>query len=250
MPLRSRTGSSSGSETRSQIETWSWGNGPTVLLVHGWEGRGGQLGAFAGPLADVGYRAVTFDAPGHGLSLEKRSSLPQFTHAIEAVAEAFGPFHGIVCHSFGTPTTAFALRRGLSAERLAFISSPTDVQYYPRWFGEMIGLSRSGQEALIRTIERRFQIQWGDVRRTPVDAADETPLLVVHDRNDLDVSFDNGRTLATIWPNAQLLATEGLGHRRILRDPEVVSAVVDFMASPAENLREPIRKTDRARAVA
>ena len=24
------------------LATWSWGRGPTVLLVHGWQGRGGR----------------------------------------------------------------------------------------------------------------------------------------------------------------------------------------------------------------
>src|SRR5262245_63019570 len=32
-----------------RIETWMWGRGPRVLLVHGWGGRGAELGAFVGP---------------------------------------------------------------------------------------------------------------------------------------------------------------------------------------------------------
>ena len=47
-----------------RLVAWSWGEGPTVLLVHGWEGRGSQMAAFAAPLAEAGFRAVAFDAPG------------------------------------------------------------------------------------------------------------------------------------------------------------------------------------------
>ncbi len=52
----------------SHVETWTWGNGPRVLLVHGWGGRGAQLGAFVEPLVSRGFSVVAFDAPGHGAS--------------------------------------------------------------------------------------------------------------------------------------------------------------------------------------
>src|SRR5688572_16391660 len=57
------------------LPTWTWSpsgasarteDPPTILLVHGWEGRGAQLAAFIEPLVAKGFRVVTFDAPGHG----------------------------------------------------------------------------------------------------------------------------------------------------------------------------------------
>ena len=42
---------------------YSWGSGPTVLLVHGWEGRGSQLSAFAPALVKAGFRVVAVDMP-------------------------------------------------------------------------------------------------------------------------------------------------------------------------------------------
>ena len=56
------------------------------------------------------------------------------------------------------------------------------------------------------------------------------PALVVHDRGDREVPFEHGETLARSWPGARLMVTEGLGHRRILRDPEVVRAVVEAVS--------------------
>ena len=41
---------------------------PAVLLVHGWGGRGVQMGSFVAPLLARGYRIVWFDQPGHGES--------------------------------------------------------------------------------------------------------------------------------------------------------------------------------------
>jgi pimeloyl-ACP methyl ester carboxylesterase len=59
------------------------------------------------------------------------------------------------------------------------------------------------------------------------------PTLVVHDRNDREVGFDQGQAIAEAWPRARLLATEGLGHRRLLRDPAVIGAVTAFVTGDA-----------------
>jgi len=40
------------------LRAWIWGNGPTVLLVHGWNGRAGQLAEFVPPLLEAGFQVV------------------------------------------------------------------------------------------------------------------------------------------------------------------------------------------------
>ena len=39
----------------------------------------------------------------------------------------------------------------------------------------------------------------------------------------------DGVQLADAWPIADLHSTDGLGHQRILRDPDVIAEVVDFV---------------------
>jgi pimeloyl-ACP methyl ester carboxylesterase len=56
-----------------------------------------------------------------------------------------------------------------------------------------------------------------------------TPLLVVHDRDDNETLWEDGVTLVETWPGARMITTEGLGHRRILRDPAVVEAGTRFV---------------------
>ncbi len=51
--------------------------------------------------------------------------------------------------------------------------------------------------------------------------------LVVHDRADREVPFEHGLELSRNWPGAELFTIEGLGHRRILKAPEVIAKVVD-----------------------
>ncbi len=212
------------------LAAWSWGEGPTVLLVHGWEGRGSQMGAFAQPLVDAGYRAVTFDGPAHGRSTGKLSSLPQFAAAIRQIADQIGPLHGIVAHSFGSPATALAVQQGLQVGRLAFIAPPADLDEYIDYFCALLGFSKEVRSHMIDHMEQSFDLRWDDVRMATLQPQAETELLVIHDREDRDSAFANGQRVTAAWPDSRIHPTSGLGHRRILRNQAVVSRVVDFLS--------------------
>jgi pimeloyl-ACP methyl ester carboxylesterase len=53
--------------------------------------------------------------------------------------------------------------------------------------------------------------------------------LIVHDLCDREVPWGDGELYARLWNNARLLTTKGLGHNRILDDPEVIEAVLAFV---------------------
>lgn len=48
-------------------------------------------------------------------------------------------------------------------------------------------------------------------------------------QHDDVVPFEEGAAIAAEWPNAEFIATEGLGHGGALRDPGVVTKVVRFV---------------------
>ncbi len=64
-------------------------------------------------------------------------------------------------------------------------------------------------------------------RRRPHPAV--PPTLVIHDRDDKEVRWEDGAAIAGAWPGAQLATTSGLGHRRILQDPVVIRRIADFI---------------------
>jgi hypothetical protein len=68
---------------------------------------------------------------------------------------------------------------------------------------------------------------------THASALEETALLAVHDHNDRETPYATTEALVTGWREAEILTTHGLGHRRILRDPDVVHAVVHTVTSDA-----------------
>jgi len=191
------------------------------------------MGAFAQPLVNAGYRVVTFDGPAHGISSGKLSSLPQFAETIRKLADLVGPLHGIVTHSFGGAATGWALRHGLTADRLVFIAPPADLDEYVDYFCDLLGFSDRVRRAMIQRMEHRFDLCWDDVRQASLTPNSDADLLVIHDHDDRDSAFINGRKVAAAWPNSRLHATSSLGHRRILRNKKVVSEVVEFITAKA-----------------
>lgn len=213
------------------LPAWRWGNGSsTVLLVHGWEGRGSQLGAFVEPLLARGLSVVTFDAPGHGDAPDGLSSVVDHARAVASVGAHVGPLHAAIGHSVGGAAILFANRFGFGADRLALVAPPVSPARFFAGFSAMLGLGPDVQSGTLGRLERRYglRIDELDVRG---DAAQlEVPVLVVHDVGDRIVPFDDGATIARAASSGQLVSTHGLGHHRVLRAPEVLGAVVPFVA--------------------
>jgi pimeloyl-ACP methyl ester carboxylesterase len=215
--------------TPAPIPVWIWGEGPPVLLVHGWGSRGARLGSFVAPLVQAGHSVVAFDAPGHGAARERQSSLPQFLFAIEAVAREHGPFAGIVAHSMGGAATTLSMARGVRTERVVFLAPAADPAGYVRYFAALLGLPDNVRRGMERRIVHRFRMDWPEFDVPAAAKELTTPLLVIHDALDAEVPLSNGEALARAWPGAVLVTTNGLGHKRIVHDEEVVARAVEFL---------------------
>lgn len=213
----------------SCIETWHWGAGPTVLLVHGWGGRGAQLAAFIDPLIASGFSALGFDAPGHGVSRRRLTTIPQMVAAVRAVAAEHGPIRALIAHSVGGVVATRALYEGLETAAAAFIGPAADLAGPAVQFRETLGFSRRVGELMRERIEQRVGLPWSAFSVSALAPALTVPLLVFHDRGDAEVPWQHGGIIARAWPGAMLQTTDALGHRRILRDPQVIADAVSFL---------------------
>jgi hypothetical protein len=220
-----------------RIAAWTWGAGPRVLLVHGWGGRGAQLGAFVEPFVASGFSVACFDGPAHGASEDRQATFPELAAALRGVAAAVGPVRGIVAHSGGGPVSGWAIRRWLLdgyvdvPEAIVLIAPPADFRGYLERFADAGGLTASARDRLHRRLETRIGVA-PEAFDLPRFAADLPPsALVVHDGTDAEVRWAEGAAVAAAWPGAELVTTQGLGHRRILRDPGVVARVTAFLSA-------------------
>jgi hypothetical protein len=217
-----------------------WGDGPVVYLVHGWGGSGTQLGAYVEPLVQRGYRVVSFDSPSHGISdpgpSGRRSSTGvEFAKALDAVAARFGPAHTVIAHSMGAISTLLTLKCGwLATDRLVLLAPLTSFSLQFRTVQRALAIGPRTNRHVERLARRRVGLAMEDLDLEALLAdVDTVSMLVVHDRDDRQTSFSASQRLAATVPGALFVATRGLGHQRLLRDPQVTSTVVGFVDGDA-----------------
>ncbi|HEY0333505.1 MAG TPA: alpha/beta fold hydrolase [Stenotrophomonas sp.] len=221
------------------VAVWEWGGqGPCVLLVHGWGGHGGQLHAFVAPLLAAGLRVVAFDAPAHGASGasthgRRRVTFLQFSAALQALAERMGPLAGVIAHSGGCTSVALAMRQGWRAPaRLVFVAPFCEPAAAIDAFARQLGVDGGTVARFSARAERWLGLAWRDldIAEVPVER-NNAKLLVLHDATDREVPIAQSQRLVAAWPDAALLTTIGSGHRRILGQPEMVEAGVAFLVA-------------------
>ena len=216
-----------------RIAAWSWGHGPAVILAHGWEGWAGQLAGFVTPLVAAGYRAVAFDMPAHGRSSGRTVDVLRMAGALKRVARAVAPVHGVIGHSMGGTATAIAMFDGLKAERIVLIAPGAEPWTFARRAAAELGLSAVQAEGMIRRILERLGGSWVEMYVPNLVRGLSRPMILMHDPADLDVPWEHGEAIARSWPGARMIQLQGLGHRRMLRDPASIDTAVRFVAAPA-----------------
>ncbi|HVU00968.1 MAG TPA: alpha/beta fold hydrolase [Polyangiaceae bacterium] len=210
------------------LAAWRWGAGPTVLLAHGWEGRGGQLGAFVAPIVARGFSVVAFDSWAHGVSPGRRATLGTFSDSILTIARRIGAPHAVVAHSLGALGTLLAIRRGLRAESLVLVGMPSPAASFET-YRQIVGLPEAVVEPTKRRIARMVGVPIDDAEGASLVAGTSARGLVIHDADDREQSIENSRALARAWAGSELLETAGLGHRRILKAESVVTRAAAFV---------------------
>jgi pimeloyl-ACP methyl ester carboxylesterase len=202
---------------------------PRVLLTHGWGGWALQMAPLAEGLARAGFAPIAVDQPAHGRSAGWSSTLAQFARALDYLAAKAGPVQAVVGHSMGGSAALFAASRGLRSAGVVTLGSPASLVQVTRDYAQAFGLAEATRRAMVAHIESREAIVFEQMEPGHVAPRIPQPCLVVHDRDDLTVPVEEAKAWAAGLGNSRLMLTSGLGHRRLLQDPEVVTEVVGFV---------------------
>ncbi len=208
----------------------SWGDGPTVLLAHGWSGQSGQWHALIPALVAEGFSVVALDAPAHGESPGKQTNADEYAAAIHALTLRSGGVKAIVAHSFGAIASLLAVRRGLRAERLILIAPSTKPDYFLDQLCDAFGLPPAVKSRVRDEIPRRVGLRWEDITTETLASNVKPPVLVLHDPADREVPWSHASELVSTLPRGSIEALPGTGHRRILESQEAIVRITQFLS--------------------
>jgi pimeloyl-ACP methyl ester carboxylesterase len=213
------------------LQCYRWGKGPQCLFVHCWGGRGTQPEAMIRQLTESGLSVVSFDHPAHGLSSGKWAEQVRMAQATAAVVHDVGAIDTLIAHSLGVAATAIALRDyELDVRRLISISSLTDCTWFTNVIGAYLGISTQTVAKARARMDANYAqpMGWESLSIPHMLAHLTIPMMLVHDRDDLEIPFEHALTIQQTLQHAELIATTGLGHRRILKDPAVIEQIKRF----------------------
>jgi len=226
------------------LALYRWGSGPrVVLLVHGWEGRASDFAPIVRELQSRERTIIALDAPGHGNSSGKRTNVIDYGTVLAELAGRFERLEAVVSHSVGTPSVAAAVGNGLTADRFVSISGVATLSNLVTTFCRALRVPESMEERVRTRIEDRVfngdRTIWSRYSAAQSPFPAESPVLIVHDRADRMVGFSEAGALAHAHGGVnRMLATEGLGHSRILAADLVLDEILAFLdGSVADSAR-------------
>lgn len=221
---------------RFGLSALRWGQGPTVLLMHGWEGRATQFAALIETLVKAGHTVVSLEGPAHGCSPGQQAHVVLFARALLEAAAELPPLRAVIGHSMGGASVLLALQMGLRAEAAVSIAAPAQLLGVLRGFARHLGLPARARAAFIRKVEQDVGMQ---INRLDVSGYQlELPGLVVHAADDALVPASEAEVIHKAWFDSRLLRLEAGGHQRVLADPRVSEAVLELLSRAGAPARQ------------
>lgn len=208
----------------------SWGQSARkILLVHGWESRATQVAGFAEHFVSAGYQVIALDGPAHGHSEGKQANPLMFAKAVEQAGAELGPFDAIIGHSMGGSAVAIALSEGLETNKVVLISSPSSIESVLKRFARFIGLPEKSTQLFLNLVGEKVGRSAESLDIAKLIKTNTAKALIIHDKEDIEVPFEDGVSIQKNWEGSRLLTTQGYGHRSILRQKEVWQSIIQFV---------------------
>ncbi len=217
-------------EINKSIMVYTYGySQKKVLLIHGWSGRGTQMYKIADKLLENGYMTISFDGPAHGKSSGKTTMMTEFITTAKFIEQKYGPFEIAIGHSLGGMTVLNTIKQGVNFKKAVVIGAGDIITDIITNFIKKLQL----KPILIKKIKQHFLQKFGeDIDHLSASFAAKyvkIPVLVIHDTEDYDVPVSCAYHIRQNLEKGELLITNKLGHRRILKNNAVIKNVIQFI---------------------
>jgi pimeloyl-ACP methyl ester carboxylesterase len=213
------------------IRCWKWGQGPGILFVHGWNGRGVNFAYFFKSFIDAGYSVITYDAPAHGESEGQVTNYFELSDTVRSFLDFSNGFNiqGIIAYSIGASAVINCMAKDKPSVDAVLIAPALKLKEILFNAFNYHGVPEFVYQSLVADMEKYYGY---DVHQDNPDVLAKTistKMLIVHDKDDRTIPYTDSKTLSDKTDNFYLHTTEGLGHKRILRDNAVIDVITAYL---------------------
>jgi pimeloyl-ACP methyl ester carboxylesterase len=221
------------------VQCWKWGQGPGILFVHGWNGRGVHFRHFFEEFINAGYAVIAYDAPAHGESGGQDTSYFELTDVVRAFLDPSLSLDikGVIAHSLGASAVINCLAKENSSIDTVLLAPALKLRELLFNTFDSQGLPEVVYQTMIAELETYYGYHlYEDDPYTLLENV-SSKIFIVHDRDDPTTPYMDSKTIAEKLNHVDLLTTEGLGHKKILRDKTVISTIQKYIIDLGINVR-------------
>ena len=217
-------------ELQIDVMVYIYGNADKkALLVHGWSGRGTQLVSIADELLENDFMTISFDAPAHGKSKGKTTMMTEFMAVSQFLEKEMGPFEIIIGHSLGGMAVLNSIKQGLNVKKAVVIGAGDMITDIITIFVEKLELKLKFVEKIKLHFYEKFNEHIDNYSGSVAAKDVKIPTLVIHDSEDKEVPVSCAYPIRQNLEQGELLITNGLGHKRILNDDQVIKKIMAYL---------------------
>ncbi len=213
------------------IQTYRWqGNGPTILLMHGWESNTFRWRNLVPKLVEKGFNIVAMDAPAHGYSGNSTFNAPMYADCAQKIIETYEPKF-VIGHSLGGMTMIFNQYKykNSTIEKIVALGAPSELADFMRQYQRTLRLSKRLMNDLEKYFIAHFQMRFVDFSTATFAKSLEVQGLLIHDEFDAIAPIWSSESVHANWKGSQFIRTKGLGHS--LHQDKVRNQIIDFLNS-------------------
>jgi hypothetical protein len=213
------------------IRCWKWGQGPGILFVHGWNGRGVNFAYFFKSVIDAGYSIITYDAPAHG---ESEGQVTNYFELSDTVRSFLNPSQGfniqaIIAYSIGGSATINCISKDNPSVDTVLIAPALKLKELLFNAFNYHGVPEVVYRNLVGDMERYHGYDVHQDNPNVLAKTISSKMLIVHDKDDRTIPYSDSKTLSDNTDNFYLHTTEGLGHKQILKDSAVIDVITTYL---------------------
>ena len=211
------------------IQTYTWqGNDEIILLIHGWESNTSRWKKMLPHLKKTGKTIVAFDAPAQGLSSGTELTLLLYADCIQEMIQKIKPNY-IIAHSLGGASVNYNQFKNPnpSLNAMVLLGAPSDINIIFENYFNLLSLNLKNRRLFNNFVETNYNIVIDNFKGCEFAKQVYTKTLVVHDKHDKIVLFDEGEKFENNFKNGTFIATENLGHS--LHNDKLYQTIVEFL---------------------